>query len=236
MSIIGTTDDDFYGDLDDVRATSVEVRYLVQGVAKVLPHVRGARIIGTYAGVRPTLHAYGKLEDALSRDHQVVDHAAHGAPGLYSMIGGKLASFRLFAEEMTDAIAARLDVGVRCATHSSALPGGDVACDTRSRSPSARASTPSPRGALVYRHGARAERVEERMRRRPREARHRVRVRARDRGRGALRRRRGARARRCRRSRVAHGSVSARAAGCAARRAADKSSQRSATSPRATAS
>jgi glycerol-3-phosphate dehydrogenase len=168
VSVIGTTDDDYYGDLDEVRATSDEVRYLVQGVAKVLPHVRGARIIGTYAGVRPTLHAYGKLEDALSRDHQVVDHAAHGAPGLYSMIGGKLASFRLFAEEMTDAIAARLDVGVRCATHLSALPGGDATCDPFALAERAGIDAIAAR-RLVYRHGARAERVEERMRRRPRE-------------------------------------------------------------------
>ena len=39
------------------------------------------------------------------------DHAPHGAPGLYSMIGGKLASFRLFAEEMTRALVALLGRG-----------------------------------------------------------------------------------------------------------------------------
>ena len=70
MSVIGTTDDDYYGDLDDVRATSEEVRYLVQGVARVFPSVRAARAIGTYAGVRPTLYAYGPNEDALSREHE----------------------------------------------------------------------------------------------------------------------------------------------------------------------
>ena len=70
VSILGTTDDDYYGDLDDVRATSEEVRYLVQGVARVFPSVRTARAIGTYAGVRPTLYAYGPNEDALSRDHR----------------------------------------------------------------------------------------------------------------------------------------------------------------------
>ena len=44
VSIVGTTDDDYYGDLDDVRATSEEVRYLVQGVARVFPQrARGAR-------------------------------------------------------------------------------------------------------------------------------------------------------------------------------------------------
>src|SRR6185295_7895849 len=37
VTILGTTDDDFYGDLDDVRATSEEVRYLMQAIVRVLP-------------------------------------------------------------------------------------------------------------------------------------------------------------------------------------------------------
>src|SRR5262249_59126378 len=71
VSVLGTTDDDFYGDLDDVRADSNEVRYLLQGIAKVFPAVLEARAIGTTAGVRPTLYAYGPNEDELSRDHRI---------------------------------------------------------------------------------------------------------------------------------------------------------------------
>ena len=59
MSVLGTTDDDFYGDLDRVHATSEEVRYLVEGIARVFPAIHEARAIGTYAGVRPTLYAFG---------------------------------------------------------------------------------------------------------------------------------------------------------------------------------
>ena len=47
---------------------------LVEGIAQVFPAVRTSRIIGTYAGVRPTLYAYGPNEDKLSRDHRIVDH------------------------------------------------------------------------------------------------------------------------------------------------------------------
>ncbi len=125
MSVLGTTDDDFYGDLDDVTATSEEVRYLVQGVARVFPAVRGARAIGTTAAVRPTLYEYGPNEDALSREHDIVDHAKDGAPGVYTMLGGKLASYRLFAQEMSDRIARSLAPGAKCTTHIKPLPGGD---------------------------------------------------------------------------------------------------------------
>jgi glycerol-3-phosphate dehydrogenase len=78
-ALIGTTDDDTYADLDDLPVTTDEVRYLVEGIEQVLPRVRDARIIGDHRGARPSLYAWGKMEDALSREHEVVDHAAHGA-------------------------------------------------------------------------------------------------------------------------------------------------------------
>jgi glycerol-3-phosphate dehydrogenase len=56
-SLIGTTDDDTYADLDDLPVTTDEVRYLVEGVERVLPRVRDARIIGTTVGARPSLYA-----------------------------------------------------------------------------------------------------------------------------------------------------------------------------------
>jgi glycerol-3-phosphate dehydrogenase len=170
VSIIGTTDDDYYGDLDDVVANSEEVRYLVEGVARVFPAVRSGRIIGTYAGVRPTLYEYGKLEDALSREHEIVDHAAHGADGMYSMIGGKLASYRLFAQEMVDLLAQRFDVARACSSHSSPLPGGDREVDESRLAASMGIDATSAR-RLVYRHGSRTERIQERVLRNGHEAR-----------------------------------------------------------------
>jgi glycerol-3-phosphate dehydrogenase len=169
MTIVGTTDDDFYGDLDDVRATSEEVRYLVQGVARVFPPIRAARAIGTYAGVRPTLHAYGPLEDALSREHEIIDHAAHEAPGVYSMIGGKLASYRIFAEEMTDVLAARFGLHARSSTHERPLPGGDKPVDAMALA-TRMAIDPVAARRLVFRHGSRSLRIAERVAERPREA------------------------------------------------------------------
>ena len=169
MTIVGTTDDDFYGDLDQVRATSEEVRYLVQGVARVFPQIHTARAIGTYAGVRPTLYAYGPHEDRLSREHEVIDHAEHDAPGVYSMIGGKLASYRIFAEEMTDVLAARFDLAARCATHERPLPGGDAPVDALDLAARMEIDPVAAR-RLVFRHGSRSLRIAERVHDRPREA------------------------------------------------------------------
>jgi glycerol-3-phosphate dehydrogenase len=169
MSVIGTTDDDFYGDLDDCIATSDEVRYLIQAVARVFPAVTTARAIGTYAGVRPTLHAWGRNEDQLSRDHRIVDHAAEGADGLYSMIGGKLASYRLFSEEAADAVAKRLGVKTPGTAHVSPLPGGDMQIDPLTLAGNYNIDA-SVATRLEYRHGSRADRVLDRVRANPREA------------------------------------------------------------------
>jgi glycerol-3-phosphate dehydrogenase len=170
MTVLGTTDDDYYGDLDDVNATVDEVRYLEQAIAHVLPGIRDARAIGTYAGIRPTLYAWGKNEDKLSREHEVLGHASDGAEGLFSMVGGKLASYRVFAKEATDAVAFLLGRNEPCSTHRSPLPGGEAIGD-----PLALASRFSVDAVgarrLVFRHGARAEAVLARTQRAPSEAR-----------------------------------------------------------------
>jgi glycerol-3-phosphate dehydrogenase len=155
-TVIGTTDDDEYGDLDTLEANSNEVRYLVEGIAHVFPRVRDARIIGTTAGARPTLFEYGRTEDALSREHELVDHEQHGVPGLVSLIGGKLASYRMFAQEAADLIAPRLGNRAPCTTHKSPLPGGErlpEASTLASRFGIARYAAQR----LIDRHGARAE-------------------------------------------------------------------------------
>ncbi len=155
MSVIGTTDDDYYGDLDDVRATSEEVRYLIQGLARIFPAVLDARVIATWAGVRPTLHAYGPNEDKLSREHEVLDHAASGAPQVYSMVGGKLASYRLFAEEMSTRLARDFAPSSVCTTHTTALPGGESVADDAAIARDAEISPLAAR-RLDDRHGSRA--------------------------------------------------------------------------------
>ena len=63
---------------------------------------------GPSGALRTTLHARGPNEDALSREHELVDHAAEGAAGLLSFVGGKLATYRAQAEEVTDRILALL--------------------------------------------------------------------------------------------------------------------------------
>lgn len=157
-ALIGTTDDDTYADLDDLPVTTDEVRYLMEGIERVLPRVREARVIGTTVGARPTLYAWGKAEDALSREHAVLDHSADGVAGLWSLVGGKLASYRAFAEEAADLIAPALGVRAPCTTHTKPLPGGEAKADVDALAARFRVS-PYAVQRLVTRHGTRAETV-----------------------------------------------------------------------------
>ena len=154
-SIVGTTDDDFYGDPDEIPITHDEIEYLLQAVERTFPLVRQARVLRAWAGVRPTLFEYGPLEDALSRDHRIYDHGG----GFYSIVGGKLASFRAMAEEAVDIVMRSFGRTARCTTCEDPLPGGSAAAlDVEELS--RRYEVPAFAAArIAYRHGAEAERV-----------------------------------------------------------------------------
>jgi glycerol-3-phosphate dehydrogenase len=158
-SIVGTTDDDYYGDPDDLEATNDEVEYLMEGAASLLPGVRNARITRAWCGLRTTIYAYGPNEDALSREHQLHDGAASGHAGLLSIVGGKLASYRAQAEEATDRILALLGrAPVACRTHEEPLPGGDDVPDAAALAQAHPIAAPVA-ARLVYRHGGRAREI-----------------------------------------------------------------------------
>lgn len=158
-SIIGTTDDDYYGDPDDLEATNDEVEYLLEGAASLVPGVRRARITRAWCGLRTTIHSYGPNEDALSREHQLLDGAADGAAGLLSIVGGKLASYRAQAEEATDRIEQLLGRPVTPSrTHEVPLPGGDAVPDATALALEFPVAAPVA-ARVAYRHGSRARDV-----------------------------------------------------------------------------
>ena len=108
LTMVGTTDDDYYGPLDDMQATGDEAAYLLQGVERLLPAISADDILDTKVGVRPTIYQYGKTEDKVSRDHRVEDHAPSQRPGLISVYGGKLATHTLMAEDVLGIVGQRL--------------------------------------------------------------------------------------------------------------------------------
>ncbi len=155
-TIIGTTDDDYYGDLDNPKATEDEVKYLLQAARRVFPSIDDYRMSRTYVGIRPTVWAWSRNEDLLSREHEFYDHKNQGADGLISVAGGKLAAYRQLSEEVTDIIAQRLGNTQPCRTHTEPLPGAEEAFDVAQYADDL--SVPRLSVArMAYRHGCTAK-------------------------------------------------------------------------------
>lgn len=166
VTYVGTTDDDYWGDLDAIPILEDEVKYLLDGVQRIFPSVDEHRIIDTTVGCRPTLYDDRKYESDLSRDHEIFDHADEGIPHFLSMGGGKLAAYRLMAEEAVDLVCEQLGIDAECRTHEKPLPGGEPH-DLDPEAFTELGLDPYAARRILYRHGSRAEHVLELMRDRP---------------------------------------------------------------------
>ena len=132
VSILGTTDINV-ADPDDVHVTSEEVEALLDDGDRLVPGLSRARVLRAYAGCRP-LYDAGELEGEerghhaasrqISRAHHVIDHGRRdNVGGLWSIVGGKLTTYRLMAEQTVDQVCASLGVTVPCHTADELLPG-----------------------------------------------------------------------------------------------------------------
>ena len=126
VAILGTTeltvdDPDVYGIGRD------EVELLMIEGTKLFPDLRRMRPLRAYAGVRPlfTERPVGAEGGrGVSRTHIVIDHEARdGVKNFVSIVGGKLTTYRLMAEDTADLVCAKLGVAERSTTAEAVLPG-----------------------------------------------------------------------------------------------------------------
>jgi len=125
MTLVGTTDIPFSGDPARVTVDAAEVDYLLAETRRLFPSagLSRAAVRYTYAGVRPLPAATGRDQAAITRRHHVRHHRLV-ARGLYSVIGGKLTTYRSLAQEVVDRVVRRLGRGATaCATAREPLPG-----------------------------------------------------------------------------------------------------------------
>lgn len=129
FSLVGTTDDDFTGDLDRVHATREDVEYLIAEVRKAVPDRRISvdEIAYTYAGVRPLSFEEGGRSSDVSRAHKVISEE----DGRFlSITGTKLTCYRSLAEQVGNTIAARIGRRRRSRTARLSLDGLDEDLET----------------------------------------------------------------------------------------------------------
>ncbi|MGC8839317.1 MAG: glycerol-3-phosphate dehydrogenase C-terminal domain-containing protein, partial [Anaerolineae bacterium] len=152
------TDTFFPRDPDEARPEPAEAEYLLSALEQALPAIRKARVIRAMAGVRPLIDQPGDDPRRLTRKHQVVDHAVHGAPGFLSVVGGKMVLYRLMAEEAVDQVCQVLGRPAPCRTAEEPLPGGEALADPHRLAEEYNLPLQAA-VRLVSRHGARAGEV-----------------------------------------------------------------------------
>ena len=106
-------------DPDNLVIQSPEVDTIIGEAGRMIPHFNNTRIIRAFSGVRPLLKSKKADSHEISRGFQIIDHQN----GMFSIVGGKLSTFRLMAEKMVDFIMHAFNLKKPCETADIPLDG-----------------------------------------------------------------------------------------------------------------
>lgn len=125
-TLIGTTDADHDGGLDDVHASAEEIAYLCEGANQYFQQqIRPDDVIWSYSGVRPLIDDGSGKPEAATRGYRIDTDMSKGPP-LLTIYGGKITSYRHVAQDAVDKLAHHLDhLPKKHWTAKASLPGGD---------------------------------------------------------------------------------------------------------------
>ena len=126
--ILGTTDEEVE-DPEDYPEEGWEVDLMIDTLSELVPMLADARTIRSFWGVRPLYEPPGTgTEDPtdITRDFFLLDHGDRDdLPGMSSIVGGKLTTYRMMAEKISDHVCEKVGVEADCRTAEVPLPGSD---------------------------------------------------------------------------------------------------------------
>ena len=123
LTLLGTTDTDFKGNVEEVSVDDSDIAYLLAAANDYLktPWTR-SDMIGCFAGVR----VFKQQSQAVSSDSPSAisrDWELKSAPnGVHYAIGGKITSSRQDAARIVDTVCSQLDISSSCATQGRLFP------------------------------------------------------------------------------------------------------------------
>jgi glycerol-3-phosphate dehydrogenase len=120
VSIAGTTEV-VTQDPGDRRVEDWEPDLIRERLSKLLPMLGGATAVHAWSAVRPLYDPKARADQTdtrlRSRGFTILDHArTDSVEGIASVVGGKLAIFRLMAEKTSDLVCEKLGIDVPCRT------------------------------------------------------------------------------------------------------------------------
>lgn len=123
VCVLGTTDVQVASPLE-LEIEPWEIDLLLAEGEFMIPGLESARALRAWSGVRPLYNPDFHASDTreLTRAHAILDHKElDGMEGIISVIGGKLTTFRLMAEETVDLVCDKLEQDVKCSTRTTML-------------------------------------------------------------------------------------------------------------------
>ncbi len=114
-TLIGTTDNDYEGDLEHVAASGDDVSYLLHAVNEFFrTSLSASDLAGAYAGVRPLISTGDPKKSVdISRKAELYETSS----GLVTITGGKLTTWRRMAKMAVDRLVEREGREAGCRTH-----------------------------------------------------------------------------------------------------------------------
>ena len=115
QTLIGTTDNDYEGDLEHIKPAHEDIEYLLSAVNEFFgSDLQPGDIAGAYAGVRPLISTGDPRKSVdISRKAELYETSS----GMITITGGKLTTWRRMAKMTVDRIVERDGRDAPCRTH-----------------------------------------------------------------------------------------------------------------------
>ena len=132
FTLIGTTDVDYEGDPGAARIAPEEITYLCDLAGEYLEQPPTPRdVVWQYAGVRPLVDDGTSRAHAVTREYTLnLENGLNGRPALLHVMGGKITTYRVLAEDVLEKISGYFPRMKGPWTSTQTLPGGDMAGGT----------------------------------------------------------------------------------------------------------
>ena len=123
-AVIGTTDTFYDGKPEDVYADAEDVAYLLNLANRYFPDAKLTPddVLATWAGLRPLIKP---SDDVASASDVSREHLIDARPGIVTIAGGKLTTYRRMAAEVVEATAPQLGELKPSVTDERPLPGAE---------------------------------------------------------------------------------------------------------------
>ena len=131
-TLLGTTDNDYDGDLDHIPPSAEDIEYLLSAANEYFASsLRASDLTGAYAGVRPLISTGDPKKSVdISRKAELYETSS----GMVTITGGKLTTWRRMAKLAVDRLVERDAREAKCRTHEIPL-GAPVAVAELPRTP-----------------------------------------------------------------------------------------------------